>query len=177
MRLVAVAAVLITSGATLALAQGQPIPECRSYVADVYAYQACAQLMQQKQRDDEAELRAKAAEEERAQLAAQQKAARDREQAKYDAEAAQYARDAAAREAYYDRLPETHAKQIRKLKAHVLFVQQQIARERRIGAMSGFVNAQLLHEAAESIEYDREQIARAYRRYREVGGRKPLSSL
>lgn len=134
-------------------------------------------LVRQQQKEKEDQLRKDLAEQERARAAAESKAAWEREKAKYDAEAAQYARDAAAREAYYDRLPETHAAEIRKLKAHIRFVRQQMARERRIGAMSGFVNAQLMYQSAQAIEIDEAQIARRYRRYREVGGRKPLSAL
>lgn len=52
-----------------------------------------------------------------------------------------------------------------------------IARERKVGAVSGIVNKQTLHAAGSDIVRIQEQLPRLYARYRAHGGTKPLAKI
>ena len=138
--------------------------------------------VQQFMAQDRAAERAKAEQERRddasyaAQMQAIERAKQDRmaENRQREREAADRASDEYTR---LDRLPLTHEQAIREMKSHLADLQRRIARERRIGATAGFVNGRTLYNAAQAIEQVRDQIGVEYRRYRETGGRKPLSAI
>lgn len=107
--------------------------------------------------------------------------AKARQQAEYMASQrahnAEGDRQAAAENARADLLPETHAAKIRDFRHRIAGFRAMIARERRIGATSGYVNRDMLYRYGEAIEMANERIAEEYRRYRELGGRKALGAI
>lgn len=93
---------------------------------------------------------------------------RQQEAAERDARAAAY------REAH-DPVP--YARKIHDLKSKLAYYRRQMAREDRIGNVSGYVNVRTKHQLGEMIVDAEDRIAADYQKYLDRGGKKPLSAL
>ncbi len=76
-----------------------------------------------------------------------------------------------------DKLPSTHAQMVARCKAAIRRYLANINEERRIGQFSGAVDLNRLHQNGDMIERTRQQMMSEYRKYRQLGGKEPLSAL
>ena len=120
------------------------------------------------------------AQEEAAQNAAEEKqrrveeAQRAAQQAQEQREADKRARIEAIRAAHD---PRPYSREIHAQKARLAYYHQMLARENRVGSISGYVNIYTEHQLGEMIVTTEDQIAGEYRLYLSHGGRLPLSAL